>query len=280
MLGRLFGNKAASAPNPEPGPQLAMLALKSGKGLNPPAICAAWSKLFPKQAPLADKGATKKDGQAVAEFGADGRSLMLAAMPMPIPKGDVDSACQLSWMWPQAAEEMKAQRAHAIVLTAPGGDPVGDAMAVSRLLAAAASAGDPAGIYWGNGSMMHKPAMFIDAVSSFDADGPPPVMLWVGVLMSADGPQGPFTITTRGMNPFGHKELEIIDAQPRGTARTGVRPHLLPAHQRAGAQAQPYVRADDGREDAGRAHHVQVPQGRAGDPAAHQVSAVRRSGPS
>lgn len=212
MLGRLFGNKAASVPNPEPGPQLAMLALKSGKGLNPPAICAAWSRLFPKQAPLADKGATKKDGQAVAEFGADGRTLMLAAMPVPIPKGDVDTACQLSWMWPQAAEEMKAQRAHAIVLTSPSGDPVGDAMAVSRLLAAAASAGDPAGIYWGNGSMMHKPAMFIDAVSSFDADGPPPVMLWVGVLMSADGPQGPFTITTRGMNPFGHKELEIIDA--------------------------------------------------------------------
>ncbi len=224
MLGKLFGNKSASLPPPEPGPQIGMLALKSGKGLNPPAICAAWEKLFPKQSPLADRGAIKKDGQAVAEFAIDGRTLMLAAMPMPIPQGDIDFACRGSWMWPTAATEMKAQRAHAVALTAPANDPVGEAMALSRLIAAAATAGDPAGVYWGNGGMVHKPELFIDAVKSFDGDedgGALPVVVWIGVNISADNPRGPFTLSTRGFNAFGHKELEVLETRmPIGDLRT------------------------------------------------------------
>jgi hypothetical protein len=214
MLGKLFGNKAASTPPPKPGPQLGMLALKSGKGLNPPAISAAWTKLFPKESPLVEKGATKKDGQAVAEFACDDMTLMLAAMAMPIPQGDIDYACKLSWMWPTAAEELKAQRAHAIALTTPSGDPIREALSLSKLLAAAATAGDPAGVYWGNGGMVHKPEVFASALQSFDGnDSMLPVMMWIGVLISGDGPQGPFTLTTRGLNPFGHKELEILNTR-------------------------------------------------------------------
>ncbi len=214
MLGKLFGKREPQSKNPEPGPQLGMLALRSGKGLSPTRICAAWAELFPQIPALEAKPAEKKDGNAVAEFVSDGRTLFLAAMPAPIPVGDIDYAVSRSWMWPDAANCMAEQRAHAIVMTVSNNgpsNPVEEAMAVSRLIAAAAKAGDCVGVYWGNSAQVHSPEMFIDAMQSFEDDLP--VMLWVGLAISAHGPSGPFTLSTLGLRPFGHKELEIIESR-------------------------------------------------------------------
>lgn len=206
MFNRIFG-RAKSPPDPRPEPQLGMLALRSTDGLNGPAITAAWEDLFPGAGPLTgtvgDKGAW--------EFKHSDRSLILAQAPFPIPRGDIESACERSWMWKEAEQEMAGQTSHLIVLTHAHAAPVEEAIAVSRLLAAAAKCGDPAGVYWGNCGQVHKPALFIDAMRSFTG-GNLPVMLWVGVVVSADRENGPFTLSSRGLRCFGHKELEIIDA--------------------------------------------------------------------
>ncbi len=214
MFKKLFGGKGDASPNPESGPQLGMLALRSGKGLSASKIVQAWATLFPNVPPLTDEGSSKKGGGAVAQFDTGGRSVMLAAMPMPIPQKEIDEAAERSWMWPEAPAEVKKQTAHAIALTTPGGEPVAEAWAVTRLLAAAAKAGDSVGIYWGNGGQVHKPDTFISmAQSCGEEEGMLPVMLWIGVLVSGKGPKGPFTLTTHGMNQFGHKDLEIINTK-------------------------------------------------------------------
>lgn len=205
MFRRLFRRTAPTAP--EPGPQLGMLALRSPDGLDAQGLCRAWSRLFADIDPLT---AAAAEGD-VLEFAHGDRTLMLAVMPAPIPQGDIDFAVARSWMWKDAAQQMAAQQAHAVAVATPSGEPVEDAMAVSRLLGAAAAAADGVGIYWGNGGQVHRPAFFIDALSAF-SEGNWPVMLWIGLEISAAGPQGPYTLTTLGLRPFGHKELEIIDS--------------------------------------------------------------------
>lgn len=209
MFKKLFGPR--TAPNPEPGPHIGMLAFKSGTGLSSSGIVKAWSTLFPTQPPLEEAETDREGGNTVAEFTTGGRTVMLAMMRAPIPQGEIDEAAAVSWMWPDATTEMKTQKTHAIAVVIPAKEPVDEALAITRLLAAAASVGDPAGIYWGGGGHVHKPSFFVDAAKSFDEDGLLPCMLWVGLRISGASPGGPFTLTTRGMSPFGHKELEILD---------------------------------------------------------------------
>ncbi len=210
----MFGKKTpTNVSAPKAGPQLAMLALKSGKGLSAKAIIKAWSELFPGVPPISDDGTEKKDGSVVVEFGFDGGSLMLLAVNAPIPQPEIDEACGVSWMWRQASSELKQQRAHAIITAVTSVPPVDAALAVTRLVAAAAKAGDPAGVYWGAGGHVHSPALFIDAAKSFGDAEMLPVMLWVGLRISGSGPKGPLTLTTHGLAPFGHNEIEIIDTR-------------------------------------------------------------------
>ncbi len=190
-----------------------MLLLRSGKGLSTERISAAWAELFPSQPTLVPEKGAKDEKNAVTSFSVGGRTLMFAVMPMPVPQSEIDEAAQVSWLWPDAAKEVKAQKAHAIVTGVPGGKAVEEALEVTRLLAAAAQASDCAGVYWGNGGMVHKPAFFIDGIKSFDGEESLPGMLWVGLIVSGRSATGPFTLTTRGLNAFGHKELEIIDTK-------------------------------------------------------------------
>jgi len=197
-----------------------MLMLRSGKGFTSKAICAAWADLFPKEAPLTVSDTDKTAKNSVATFESGGRTLMLTAMPVPIPQPEVDEAAEVSWMWTDAAAEVKTQKAHAIAVAVPGQNAIAEALGVSRLLAAAALSSDSVGVYWGGGGQVHKPAFFIDAVKDFDGAESLPAMVWVGLRISGRSAKGPFTLTTQGMTPFGHKELEIIDTKmPVGDLR-------------------------------------------------------------
>lgn len=210
MFGKLFNKKVA--PNPEPGPQLGMLMLRSGKGFSSKRIVEAWRELY-SDVPIEHVGDTKEDSQGVAEFRIEDRQVMLAAMGVPIPRPEIEHASKVSWMWPAATEETLAHRAHAIALTTPTGNPVAEALDLSYLLAAAIKSSDSVGVYWGNGGMVHSSSMFLSAAHEMTGRGSLPVMLWVGIVISGTSAKGPFTLSTHGMSSFGHKELEIIDTR-------------------------------------------------------------------
>lgn len=219
MLNWLLG-KRRSADTPKAGPQMAMPAFLDDAPPRADAIVAAWSSLFPAQPALKHDAEPGPDNGPLA-FSSDGRMLMLAHMPGPIPWPEVEEACQASWMWPEAVAKLKPHRSHAVCVCIPRpgdaepGSAAADAMALSRLIAAALRAGKSAGVYWGNAGVCHSPEMFIRIVQEADDNEPPPVMLWVGLRISAPGPNGPFTLTTRGLGPLGHKEFEVIDTRMR-----------------------------------------------------------------
>lgn len=205
MFKKLFGRKSS---NPEPGPQMCMPVLSTATGPTPDAISKAWSSLFPN---IKLNLVKSEDGSYSYE--ADGTLMVAQHMPLPIPGDDIPFAAERSWMWPEAAEEMTKQRSHFIAVAVPsdkGKDPVAEAMALSRLAAAICSASDGLGVYWGNGGQVHSAQAFTDLLISTAEDDMLPVPLWIGVAISGDNPTGPFTLSTHGLEPFGHKELEII----------------------------------------------------------------------
>ncbi len=208
MLKRLF-RKAADAPNPEPGPQMSMVALRSDKGLNPAEVCRAWSELFPSEPALIARG----QQESVFEYQVSDQSLMVAHMEIPIPPGDLDFACARSWMWPEAAAGLAGHTTHAVIVPMLSGNPVDEAMLGSRIACALIRSGDVAGVYWGNGGQVHKPDLFLAMVTELDGDGLLPLPAWVGLAVSGRSPSGPFTLTTMGLAPFGHKEFEILNAK-------------------------------------------------------------------
>ncbi len=184
---------------------MGMLALKPTRGVTDSKIIRAWAELFPALPPL-----TCSISEGVFTFNVEDRNVMLIAINMPIPQPEIDEACEYSWMWKDALKEMAQQKAHVIVTSITEHAPQA-AMDCSRIIAAVAKAGDPASIYWGNAGHVLEPAFFIDAVNSFESGLP--VLLWVCLRITGDGPKGPFTLTTEGLENFGHRELEIINSR-------------------------------------------------------------------
>lgn len=212
MLGRTFHNSgdpstpASEASEPEMGAHLCMLAVASPKGITAGSLETTWKTLFPK---ISIKITERAKDSITVE--TDGVVVVMMAIPLPIPAGDVESACERSWMWPQAAASMAKQKAHLIIAAVPAGNAVKEALAISRVTAAFCKAGAPVGVYWGAAGAVHAPDSFIEITRAYDKFGLLPATLWVNTLISAKNPKGPFTLTTDGLREFGHRELEIID---------------------------------------------------------------------
>lgn len=206
MFGKLFGLGRYASP-PKPGLQLAMPVFGSNSEPDPSQLTGAWSRLWPNEPPLS----ISKSDQGVLQCDHAGRTLMVAVLPAPIPKGDIDAACAASWMWPDAATALLTHKAHAIVAAPEQASPAELASTITRMVCAISRCSDMVGVYWGNGGQVHKPELFVQLASESLNDGSLPVPLWVGLRISGAGPSGPFTLTTKGMASFGHKELEIIE---------------------------------------------------------------------
>jgi hypothetical protein len=204
-----------------------MVCLKGELGLTPDRIIKAWAKFFPALPPIshtpskAAASPTPRGDSAVIELSlSPSRTVMVAVMPMPVPGNDIPASCEASWMWPDAAQQLAAHKAHAIILTPPSTTAIADALDISRIATCVAAAGEGLGIYWGNGGHVHKPKTFLDFLSASAESDIPPVMLWIGLRISGDSAQGPFILTSRGLASFGHRELEIIDTRmPIGDLR-------------------------------------------------------------
>lgn len=218
MFNRLFGRKSDPSGGGEPadgdpkaGPQLAMPLLENLAGLSRTKVAAAWDELFPKEPPLKKGG----EPQGPWEFTTASGRIMAIPIARGIPGEEIPAAAERSWMWPEAAQAVARQRAHLVVASPNASDAVAAASDVTRVCAAVLKAAGPAavGVYWGNSSQVHEPKMFMSSVTQFLNEGELPTMLWVGVVVSAPGRQGPFTVSTHGLRALGHKEFEVIDSR-------------------------------------------------------------------
>lgn len=205
MLGGLFGKKRRER---QVDPQICMVALSGAEPPTREAVEQAFGECFPEISIERMEGEDSAPG-----FVVGGYAVMFMHMPVPIPRGDVDSAVERSWMWPAAKDEMARHRSHVLVATTGEGIARESAWAASRIAAAVCRACNAVGVYWGNGGHVHEPQFFVELARDVDA----PVPLWVGLVISAKTEQGPFSLSSRGMSALGHMELEIIDTSLQPT---------------------------------------------------------------
>lgn len=187
--------------------QLAMPLFHHAGPVHPAHVTAAWASLFPRGPRLEVKNAPGD----VDEYAVDGRTVMAAYMPMPIPNDEALHAVKASWMWQGPDDPVRHHRSHAIVTSTGAAHPVELAWDVARLSAALLTATQGAGLYWGNGRQVHMAKLAV----AFATGEAPPVPLWVGITISAASSNGPFSAATHGLEALGHKELEVLSSRMR-----------------------------------------------------------------
>lgn len=184
---------------------LAMVAL-NGASLPPEQeIFEYLEQTWPSSPTITD--VTRKD-DAVTFSVSDGVGFF-ALVSAPIPWDDLEGPCATAWYWPDACEKLKGHKAHAVVsLSSTSLEPVEQALLLTKLLASVAATTDSAGIYWGAGTVVHSPEMFLDQSSGIALEYLP-LMLWIDFRLQEEA-DGTFTMFTTGLEAFGLMEIEAV----------------------------------------------------------------------
>jgi hypothetical protein len=203
-----FGSNPAQVR--EAHPQIAMPLFAGPDLVAPEAVVAAWAELFPELPALAVVVRNAEDGPVT--YDAGGETLLALHISSPVPQDEAVRAVKSSWMWQQPDDDVRRHASHAIVTAGPSktANPIAQAWNVSRLSAAMLRAGGGLALYWGNSRQVHLPAIVERFARGREL---PPVPLWVGVTLSANTQEGPFSAATHGLEAFGHKEFEVLDTR-------------------------------------------------------------------
>ncbi|MGO8752353.1 MAG: DUF4261 domain-containing protein [Thermoguttaceae bacterium] len=183
---------------------LSMVALNTSSLPLPQAMVASF-KTIPDLA--VDIGSlTATGGNLVFGLGKD--QAAVALMPAPIPWSNLEGPCATAWWWPEAAERMRGHSAHVlVVLAGDTGNLIRRHIALTHLTAAVASHTDAAGIYWGGGTLVHDPKVFIEQAQNLSPHNLP-LPLWIDFRIESNE-DGSYRLFTTGMKAFGKAEIEI-----------------------------------------------------------------------
>jgi len=136
----------------------------------------------------------------------------IGLMPTPIPWRDVEGPCATAWWWPEATKRMKNHTSHVLVfLGGETGNCIQRHITLTHLTAAVAMHTDAAGIYWGNGTLVHDPQVFIEQAKNL-SPGDLPLHLWVDFRVEPND-DASYRLFTTGMKWFDKLEIEIPHSQ-------------------------------------------------------------------
>jgi hypothetical protein len=185
---------------------MAMIALREAVFPSEKDIFAALARQWPDVPPPQEQA---RRGSAVT-FQLGGERGALSFVPSPIPWENLKGPCATAWYWPQAAEAMKAHRAHVIAGLGGGpADAVTRRLRLTALTGAVASAAGPAacGILWPGGMVVHAPEPFLDRAREMSR-GNLPLELWIDFRIFRES-EDTLTLFTTGLAEFGLPDLEI-----------------------------------------------------------------------
>ncbi len=158
---------------------LAMILLRGERPLGVEAMKASLARRFPEVTVEAVEEDAPSDTTFTLLTG-DGAGWTVSHMPGVVPAGDLERALALS-PGIDADAPVLAHRTHLIVVSQGGAlAPVERRSHLSIGVAAAADASDAVAVYWGEGSVLHEVADFVQHVQA----EPIPVPLWFGVSVA------------------------------------------------------------------------------------------------
>lgn len=197
MLGRLFGRK----PKESGGPMMLFVLIPDTSPLDAAKIQdAARSKFSNLRVKATDSS------HSGVEIAFDGIDLVVAHMPAPIPGGEVAQNTQISRFWHGEPTDT-AHGSHLIVVAAGDQPAILRARAATRAAAAISLAHPVVGWYVGSSGQIVTPKVGIEMAEDDDSF----LALWVNVIASRDS-DGEWSMSTLGMEAFGHAEFEIVRA--------------------------------------------------------------------
>lgn len=159
-------------------PALSFVLLPAAKQLDPAAVIATFSSLFPKEAALALAPGDKTD---VLQFASGQVPTFVALMPAPVPNREADDATTFSVSsFRKGGFTLPPHHAHLLITTM--GDVTNTAAGLTRhtrIVAAIAKAAGAVGVYEGNAGATHEPNFYVNVAASMSV----PTMLWNGLSM-------------------------------------------------------------------------------------------------
>lgn len=185
-------------------PLLAMIALNTPTLPSPVVLIQGFKALSGISVDLASL--QSKNGNIVFEIGNDNAAIAL--MPAPIPWSNLEGPCATAWWWPDATEKMRRHTNHILVaLVGDKGDLIQRCLTLTHLTAAVAGQVDAAGVYWGGGTLVHDPQVFIEQAKVISPSNLP-LHLWIDFRLEQNGDES-YRLFTTGMKVFDRKEIEI-----------------------------------------------------------------------
>lgn len=153
----------------------------------------------------------------IVQFTLEGRAnVYLTPLPLPIQWSMLEEPCLHAEVpparWPGATSAMRAHAAHVLVVLADAPPKVvRQRIGLTHVVSAVAATTDAAGVYWGEGPIVHEPAFFIAVAKNASLDAIP-YHLWIDLRVSAGTKPGTVTVVTRGLPALGHREIEVVDS--------------------------------------------------------------------
>lgn len=190
----------------------AFVALRDSNVPSEEGMRAALAKWHRVPTGAVTKAESNSPDDKTAAYTIAGATTAIGMMDRPIPNGDIDYACMNSFMWPDAAEAFHEQTCHVIVIVFPrkGESLAEQGIRLSRSIAAVTETYEAVGVYWGHGSIVHKPELFREMLQDANSDMHSlPIPLWIGFLRSP-GENGGMDVYTSGLSAFDVMECEVI----------------------------------------------------------------------
>jgi len=186
------------------------------------AMIALSSPVFPEQNQLFDflrsnwpEAPLPKDisnNSQILTFDLGKAIAAVSLMPAPIPWEDLEGPCATAWYWPEATQAMKDHKYHLIVaLMKSPLDIIDTTLLFTKLVASVAASVNADGVYWGAGTLVHSPDVFIEQSKEMSREYLP-LYLWIDFRVQKENAEK-YTLFTTGMKSLGLMEIEIINSE-------------------------------------------------------------------
>jgi len=187
---------------------MAFLALNKVKPCKTDVLQKEIRKIMPPNTEVSDL----EDKKDLVSCTVDGDYCTIMPIETPIPWEDLEGPCATSWEWRDAAKKMKNHKGQLwITVAGQKNDRVKKALILTRLMAAAIKCHDAAGVYWGDGTVVHEPGYFVKEAQDIDEENLP-VHLWFEFRIQKNEDNSLNVITT-GLESFGCMEVEILNSK-------------------------------------------------------------------
>src|SRR5262245_44009644 len=168
---------------------------------------------------LQDKYAVDPEPEIAAPEGRDTATFFnlpdgmafYSLMPAPIPWDSLEGPCSTARWWPDAEKKLRNHTHHFIVSLMGGPENLLERHVwLSKFVAALTESSDAAGVYWGNGTLVHSPEAFCQLAEAVSTDDPIP-QLWIDMRIWQEEDRK-IRFATTGLAAFDLLEIEVDGA--------------------------------------------------------------------